>query len=82
MNKKYIIRDSQGLNIQFYQHYDDSFLFRKADTLMFIVENYQDLNKLVEQKGGSIDETEKKYLEGLRAEIHFTEMHRLRHCLD
>ena len=73
-NKTYFLRDAKDLNLQFYRSYDEAFLFRKAETLMRLaddVEKYK--SALLEEDSGNFDE--KKFIETLNAEIHFTEFH-------
>lgn len=70
---------------RFYDGFDHKYLYRKAQTLMFLVNERERFTKLVKQ----IDETSEedtnmylpsqdiddKYFEGLRAEVYFIEMH-------
>lgn len=70
--KPYVMRKGDRLNEDFYLGFDDSFLFNKADTLAFVVEEFEWFKAGVEGKGGDID-VPQKFLESLRAEIHMTE---------
>lgn len=67
--------DAQDLNRKFYEKYDDTFLFRKADTLLFITDNLQGFRNFVEEHGGDSTEIDQRFVETLRAEVHFTEFH-------
>lgn len=72
---QFIIRDPQGLNLRFYQRFDDSFLLNKAETLLFVAENYEKYKEFAVANGGSEEGIDKKFAEALRAEVHFTEFH-------
>lgn len=72
--KTYYLKDAKDLDLQFYSRYDDSFLFRKAETLMRLVENVEKYKSaLLEDDSDNFDE--QKFKETLNAEIHFTEFH-------
>ena len=72
--KTYFLRDGKDLDLQFYRGYDEAFLFRKAETLMRLVENVEEYKSaLLEDESENFDE--KKFIETLNAEIHFTEFH-------
>jgi len=75
MAKKYLVRDAKQLAHDFYTRFDEGFIFRRVDTLAFIVDQYDAFKKFAGKKGGAIETSDKKYLEGLRAEIHFAEIH-------
>jgi len=83
--RRYILRDPQQLNIRFYDGFDHKFLFRKAQTLMYLLDQkdkFKDLIARVDEQsentsneyltGHDIDD---KYFEGLKAEVYFTEIH-------
>lgn len=72
---KFLIRDPDGLNLLFYQSYDEGFLLRKADTLLFIAEHSGEFREFIAKNGGDPEAVDKKYLETLRAEVHFAEFH-------
>ena len=81
----YIIRDHGQLNQRFYDAFDHKFLYRKAQTLMFLVDKQEQFKELVKQAEETSKDIEdnpilsqdinEKYFEGLRAEIYFTSMH-------
>lgn len=70
---------------RFYDGFNHKFLYRKAQTLMFLVSEQDRFREMVRQAEATSDETSDKYLlsqdiddkyfEGLRAEVYFTEMH-------
>lgn len=72
---QYGINDPQGLNIKFYTQYDESFLFRKADTLLFIAEHQEHFREFVTNNGGQEEAVDSKFIETIRTEVHFTEFH-------
>jgi hypothetical protein len=71
----FVIRDPQGLDLRFYQSFDNSFLLNKAETLLFIAENYEKYKEFAAENGGGEEGIDKKFAETLRAEVHFTEFH-------
>ncbi len=72
--KTYFLRDAKDLDLQFYRSYDEAFLFRKAETLMRLVDDVEKYKTAVlEEDGENFDQ--KKFVETLNAEIHFTEFH-------
>lgn len=81
----HIIRNPNQLNLRFYGSYDHQFLYRKAQTLMFLVKERERFTELVSQAEELSNEDTNtyllsqdindKYFEGLRAEVYFTEMH-------
>lgn len=74
--KRYVLRaSSKELNLRFYQSLDENFLFNKAGTLAFINENFADFKAFAEQRGFDFENDEKRYLDVLRAEIYFAEIH-------
>ncbi len=73
--RKYIINDPEGLNLKFYQKYDEDFLYRKADTLLFIAEEHEKFRSFVQENDGDVEGIDSKFVETLRAEVHFTEFH-------
>ncbi len=81
----YILRNPKQLNVRFYEGFDHKFLFRKAQTLMYLFDQrdqFKDMVARVDEQsentsneyltGKDIDD---KYFEGLKAEVYFTEMH-------
>lgn len=79
----FAVRDPIGLNREFYRRFDPSFLFAKADALMTVVEHYDEISQLVGGDGEKLPESpdeKRKYLESLRAEVYFTEIHQFE-CL-
>src|SRR6266567_3176733 len=83
--KSYIIRNPGMVMKRFYDGFDHKFLYRKAQTLMFLVNERERFTELVKQaeetsEDGTINcllsqDIDDKYFEGLRAEVYFTEMH-------
>lgn len=83
--KGYILRNPSILMKRFYDSFDHKFLYRKAQTLMFLVnEREQFINMVKQVEETTEEETNKcllsqdiddKYFEGLRAEVYFIEMH-------
>jgi len=72
--KTYFLRDAKDLNLQFYRSYDEAFLYRKAETLMLLVDDVQKYKSaLLGEDSENFDE--EKFVETLNAEIHFTEFH-------
>ena len=72
--KTYFLRDEKDLNLRFYQSYDEAFLYRKAETLMLLVDDVEKYKSaLLGEDSKNFDE--KKFVETLNAEIHFTEFH-------
>src|SRR6266516_255006 len=81
----YILRNPGMVMKRFYDGFNHKFLYRKAQTLMFLVkerERFIEMVKQVEEtsedgtnKYLSSQDIDDKYFEGLRAEIYFTEMH-------
>lgn len=72
---RFQIRDPRGLNYDFYTRFDEGFILRKVETLLFVAQEFDSFKKLVQEKGGEFEWDAKKYPEGLRAEVHFSEMH-------
>jgi hypothetical protein len=70
---------------RFYDSFDHKFLYRKAQTLMFLVNERERFTEMVKQAEETAEEGTNKYLprqdiddkyfEGLRAEVYFIEMH-------
>ncbi|HYT36100.1 MAG TPA: hypothetical protein VEL49_02895 [Ktedonobacteraceae bacterium] len=83
--KNYILRNPGIVMKRFYDSFDHKFLYRKAQTLMFLVNERERFTKMVKQVEETSEEGTNKYLpsqdiddkyfEGLRAEIYFIEMH-------
>ncbi len=84
-NKKYIIRNPGIVMKRFYDSFDHKFLYRQAQTLMFLVNERERFTSMVKQAEETSEEgTDKylssqdiddKYFEGLRAQVYFIEMH-------
>lgn len=82
---RYIIRNPGQLNKRFYDGFDHNFLYRKAQTLAFLLDQQENFKSLVKQAEENYKDREdapllsedvnEKYFEELRAEIYFTEMH-------
>ena len=72
--KTYFLRDAKDLNLQFYNSYDEAFLYRKAETLMLLVDDVEEYKSAL-LGADSKDFDQKKFVETLNAEIHFTEFH-------
>ncbi len=80
-----IIRSHDMINRRFYDGFDHKFLYRKAQTLMFLVKEQERINEMVKQaEQAHEDDTDlpllsqdidDKYFERLRAEVYFCEMH-------
>ncbi|MBI5189905.1 MAG: hypothetical protein HZA22_04465 [Nitrospirae bacterium] len=79
-SRTYIVRDEDRLNLDFYQRYDENYLFNKADTLFCISEERQTFRTMIESMGRETESLTDKYFDALRAEIHFTELHQFE-CL-
>lgn len=70
---------------RFYDGFNHKYLYRKAQTLMFLVNERERFTEMVKQaeetnKGDTnkylrSQDIDDKYFEGLRAEVYFTEMH-------
>ena len=73
--KNFIIRDPDTLNLHFYERYDESFLLKKAETLWIVAQNQERFKDLVEQNGGDNSGIDQSFIDAIRAEIHFTELH-------
>jgi hypothetical protein len=81
----YIIRDPDRLNLRFYDGFDHKFLYRKAQTLMYLFDQrdqFRELVKQVDEQSENVEgeyltsqDIDEKYFEGLKAEVYFTEMH-------
>jgi hypothetical protein len=70
----FFVNNPDELNLQFYSGYDTAFIFRKVGILNSIVENIENYRTLlVESFGEEYDE--KKTLNAIKAEIHFSEFH-------
>lgn len=72
--KEYFLRDAKALDLQFYNSYDEAFLFRKAETLMRLIDDVEKYKLAILEDDCEYFE-EKKFLETLNAEIHFSEFH-------
>jgi len=82
---RYIIRNPENLDVRFYEGFDHKFLFRKAQTLMYLVAQREQFTELVKKIGEEgvtpeneylrTEDIDDKYFEGLKAEVYFTEMH-------
>ncbi len=80
-----IIRSHDMINRRFYDGFDHKFLYRKAQTLMFLVREQERFTELVKQAeqahedGADLpllsQDIDDKYFERLRAEVYFCEMH-------
>jgi hypothetical protein len=83
--KNYIIRNPARVMKRFYDGFNHKYLYRKAQTLMFLVSQQERFTEMVKQaEATSTEDTptylssqdiDDKYFEGLRAEVYFTEMH-------
>jgi hypothetical protein len=83
--KNYIIRNPGIVMKRFYDGFNHKFLYRKAQTLMFLVNEWERFTEVVKQAEETSGEDtnnyllsqdiDDKYFEGLRAEVYFTEMH-------
>jgi hypothetical protein len=81
----YIIREPDRLNQRFYEGFDHKFLYRKAQTVMYLFDQREQfkemIQKIEEQNENSENEyltsqdIDEKYFEGLKAEVYFAEMH-------
>lgn len=66
---------AESLNLEFYENYDESFLLRKANSLLLIADHAAQFKEFLRDVA-HVDETiDDKYSESLRAEVHFTEFH-------
>lgn len=75
MSKRYLLRDPKLLNLRFYQSYDESFLFRKVETLLFLLEDLDNFKEFMTAGDDNPEFNLGKYKETLNAEIYFTEFH-------
>src|SRR6266700_3667335 len=83
--KDYIIRNPGMVMKRFYDGFNHKFLYRKAQTLMFLVNEQERFKEMVTQAEETTQDgadsyllsqdIDDKYFEGLRAEVYFTEMH-------
>ena len=81
----YILRNPGQLDRRFYDGFDHKFLFRKAQTLMYLFDQKEQFKELVTKRDEQSENTgseylasqdiDDKYFEGLKAEVYFTEMH-------
>ena len=81
----YIVRNPGQLERRFYDGFDHKFLFRKAQTLMYLFEQREQFKELLTKGEEQSENTgseylnsqdiDEKYFEGLKAEVYFTEMH-------
>lgn len=74
----YVIRGTgHAQNLQFYERYDEHFLFNKVVTFLYIIDEGEPAIKQIEERltanGGA--SFSKRYLESIRAEIFFTALH-------
>jgi hypothetical protein len=65
------------LELYFYERYDEDFLFNKAVTLMYAIEQGEEFRERVQRyaedwQGGSLND---RYLPSLRAETFFMALH-------
>ena len=83
--KTLVLRNPGMVMKRFYDGFNHKFLYRKAQTLMFLVSQRERFTEMVKQAEETSEEESTKYLscqdiddkyfEGLRAEVYFTEMH-------
>lgn len=83
--KQYILRNPGNVMKRFYDGFDHRFLYRQAQTLMFLVNERERFLAVVKEaeevnvedasKYLSSQDIDDKYFEGLRAQVYFTEMH-------
>lgn len=70
-----VLDDPYGLNIKFYERYDEKFLWRKASVLISYLTQTDAMWPLINDES-DLGETEKtRYVETISAELHFTEAH-------
>lgn len=63
------------IDVDFYRDYDPDFLWNKAQTLRLITENLDEFKEFLKRTVGTDEGIDQKFIEGLNAEIHFTELH-------
>ena len=69
----YSITDANKLNIDFYESYDEGFLYRKAELCYLVCKEKESFVKFIAV--GNSNNITGKYFEGLKGEIYFTEFH-------
>ena len=72
MAKQLNVRDPEGLNLRFYETYDEKYLLRKAEILLFIAKHADAFRGFAEQHEWTPESIDRR---ALRAEVHFTELH-------
>ncbi len=74
--KELVLRTSgQELNIRFYRSLDENFLLNKVATLYFVAQEFTTFKPFAESRGFDFEQDEKRFLDAIRAEIHFAESH-------
>lgn len=67
------------LNITFYEHFDDTFLYNKGITLMYAIKQGEqfklDMNETLQSWGAS--PLTDKYFESLRSELYYAVLHQI-----
>src|SRR2546426_1696834 len=63
------------MDVDFYQGYDPDFLWNKAQTLRLVSQNLDEFRDFLTRTAGTNEGIDQKFVEGLNAEIHFTEFH-------
>ncbi len=69
-----MFKNISEFNKQFYEGYDEDFLFNKAQLCYLASHNSEDFTDFLGKMGNS-DKLEEKFYESLRAEVYFTEFH-------
>ena len=73
---QYVLRMGQiEFDLQFYQRYDPSFLYNKAITLKYIMDNQDRFHDAISSEKQYSEHVKENYFASLRAELIFTEKH-------
>lgn len=75
MNEFPKINIGYAVDLDFYRDYDPDFLWNKAQTLRLVTENLDEFKEFLKRTVGTDEGIDQKFVEGLNAEIHFTELH-------
>ncbi|UCC75818.1 MAG: hypothetical protein JSW37_09885 [Anaerolineales bacterium] len=73
--RRVVVRDPDRLNREFYESYDEAFLFRKAHTLLFIADHLDEFAEFITRCNGDTAPIDERFAQGLCAEVYFTEFH-------
>ncbi len=68
----YILRDPKQLNVRFYEGFDHKFLFRKAQTLMYLFDQRDQFKDMVARVDEQSENTSNEYLTGKDIGLYLT----------